>query len=103
LCTAWNARITVEIPDRPQQPHKCAANPEHWKCPSLRDHFHFAPLDSGHVFLAAALGFVSIAWFELFKLVRIRRFAWRRKHQHKEHSSALNNGPRFFACPFSNP
>lgn len=39
--------------------------------PLLRDLFHFAPPDSGHLLLAVVVGFVSIAWFELFKLTHM--------------------------------
>jgi Ca2+-transporting ATPase len=38
--------------------------------PLLRDLFHFAPLERDALLLAVAAGLASIAWFELFKLVR---------------------------------
>ena len=38
--------------------------------PLLRDLFHFAPVDGRHLLLAVVAGLLSIAWFELFKLVR---------------------------------
>jgi len=38
--------------------------------PVLRELFHFAPLDRGALLLAVGAGLASIAWFELFKLVR---------------------------------
>lgn len=43
--------------------------------PALRDLFQFAPLDHGNLLLAVVVGLVSIAWFELFKLVRKPRIA----------------------------
>jgi Ca2+-transporting ATPase len=38
--------------------------------PWLRDLFHFASPRPSHLLLAVVVGFASIAWFELFKLVR---------------------------------
>jgi Ca2+-transporting ATPase len=43
--------------------------------PLLHDLFHFAPLDRGQLLLAVVVGLASIAWFELFKLVRKPRLS----------------------------
>jgi Ca2+-transporting ATPase len=43
--------------------------------PALRDLFHFAPVDSSNLALAIVAGLASIAWFELFKLLRKPRLA----------------------------
>jgi Ca2+-transporting ATPase len=43
--------------------------------PALRDLFQFAPLDGGSLLLAVVVGLVSVAWFELFKVVRKPRLA----------------------------
>ncbi len=41
--------------------------------PVLRDLFRFAPANPAHLLVAGAAGVVSLAWFELFKLVRRAR------------------------------
>ena len=43
--------------------------------PVLRDLFHFAPLDGSSFLVALAAGLGSVAWFELFKVVRKRRLS----------------------------
>ncbi len=41
--------------------------------PALRGLFHFGRVDGGHLALAVVAGLLSVAWFELFKLVRTPR------------------------------
>ena len=45
------------------------------RVPFLRDLFHFAPVDGRSLLLAVVVGLVSVAWFELFKVVRKPRLA----------------------------
>lgn len=43
--------------------------------PLLQNLFHFAPLDGRDLLIAVVVGFASIAWFELFKLIRKPRLS----------------------------
>jgi P-type Ca2+ transporter type 2C len=43
--------------------------------PALRDLFQFAPVDGSDLFLAVVAGLISVAWFELFKVIRKPRLA----------------------------
>jgi Ca2+-transporting ATPase len=41
-----------------------------FQVPALRDLFQFAPVDGSDLLLAVVVGLVSVAWFELFKVIR---------------------------------